>query len=219
MGYPNQLKSARMVAGTPISQGPGKVGEAEQAVADALGIPVNENFGAKVVVSASEKGVANGVATLGSDGKVPAGQLPAGGAFGGAFAYRNTSDQDLAQYSNYLLFNGEKFDTDGYHDNATNPDRITVPAGKAGYYLVTAHVDLQSAIGKGVEVRIECSAGGGSGWVFPISYSADTVAHVSWICYLSVGDYVRVNCWVDSAGAKAVWGDFNNWFSAILLGT
>ena len=36
-----------------------------------------------------------------------------------------------------ISFNGEDFDTDGFHDNATNNSRITIPSGKGGKYLFT----------------------------------------------------------------------------------
>jgi len=219
VGYPNQLKSARITAGTPISQGPGKVGEAEQATADALGIPIDTNFGAKVVVSANEKGVANGVATLGADGKVPAGQLPAGAAFGGVTAYRDGSDQVLVQYGNYILFNGEEFDTDGFHDNVTNPDRITIPAGKAGYYLLVADITLSDAAGITVEARLEASVGSASPFVGPTLQPSNHSLHLAWVRYLAVGDYVRLMCWCATAGPKAVMGANNTRLSAVLLGT
>lgn len=35
-------------------------------------------------------------------------------------------------------FTTELFDTDAFHDNTTNPSRITIPTGKSGKYLVTA---------------------------------------------------------------------------------
>jgi hypothetical protein len=39
-----------------------------------------------------------------------------------------------------VLFPTENFDTNTYHDTATNTSRITVPAGKGGKYLVSAWV-------------------------------------------------------------------------------
>jgi hypothetical protein len=35
-----------------------------------------------------------------------------------------------------LTFNVETIDTDGYHNNSTNTDRITIPSGKGGKYLI-----------------------------------------------------------------------------------
>ena len=36
-----------------------------------------------------------------------------------------------------LNWDNELFDTNGFHDNSTNPDRITIPTGYAGKYLFT----------------------------------------------------------------------------------
>ena len=37
-----------------------------------------------------------------------------------------------------VAFNAETYDTNAFHDNTTNNNRMTIPSGKAGYYLVTA---------------------------------------------------------------------------------
>ncbi len=43
---------------------------------------------------------------------------------------------------NYLIaFTSEEYDTDGFHDNSTNNTRITIPAGKAGKYLLTGSIN------------------------------------------------------------------------------
>ncbi len=39
-----------------------------------------------------------------------------------------------------INFTAENFDTDGFHDNAVNNERLTVPAGLGGVYLVSAQV-------------------------------------------------------------------------------
>ena len=38
-----------------------------------------------------------------------------------------------------LAFDGESYDTNGFHDNSTNNSRITIPSGKGGKYLFTAN--------------------------------------------------------------------------------
>jgi hypothetical protein len=56
------------------------------------------------------------------------------GWFSGA-RVQNAANQGIPNNTTTVLtFDSERFDTDGYHDNATNPDRLTVPA--AGYYSV-----------------------------------------------------------------------------------
>lgn len=70
-------------------------------------------------------------ATLGGGG---------GGApvFVGAVVY-NSATQVLSA-SAKLAFNNEDIDTDGFHDNATNNSRLTIPAGKTGKYLVSGYI-------------------------------------------------------------------------------
>lgn len=49
-----------------------------------------------------------------------------------------SADQTISNATNTAIsFNGEDFDTDGFHDNATNNSRITIPSGKGGKYLFT----------------------------------------------------------------------------------
>ena len=62
----------------------------------------------------------------------------AGGAtFVGCKVYKITTNQSVADStSTVITFNAEEFDTDGFHDNATNNSRITIPTGKGGKYLL-----------------------------------------------------------------------------------
>ena len=43
---------------------------------------------------------------------------------------------------NTLNFNTETFDVDGYHDNVTNNNRLTIPTGKSGYFLLFAKLNM-----------------------------------------------------------------------------
>ena len=43
----------------------------------------------------------------------------------------------------FVSWDDETFDTDTFHDNSTNPSRITIPSGKDGYYAITAKVLFQ----------------------------------------------------------------------------
>jgi hypothetical protein len=56
----------------------------------------------------------------------------------GCVVYR-TSNQSIAHAApTAIQFNNEHYDTDGFHDNATNNTRLTVPAGLGGYYVAIA---------------------------------------------------------------------------------
>ena len=61
-----------------------------------------------------------------------------GSTFAGCSMY-NSSSYTIANATNTnLTFNTELYDTDAYHSTSTNTDRITIPSGKAGKYLITA---------------------------------------------------------------------------------
>ena len=69
-------------------------------------------------------------------GGVPSWATPAGASFIGVQATK-TTDQSCANATDtQISFNSENFDTDGFHDNTTNNERLTVPAGLGGYYKV-----------------------------------------------------------------------------------
>jgi hypothetical protein len=66
----------------------------------------------------------------------------AAAAFVGCIATR-TTDQTLTNGADTaVIFNGtDELDTDAFHDPAgANPERIIIPAGKAGKYLISAAV-------------------------------------------------------------------------------
>ena len=72
---------------------------------------------------------------------------PASGAtYVGAAAFRN-ANLSVAKNTNVLLtLPSEQYDTDGFHSTVTNTGRFTIPAGKAGKYLLTCFVSYVSAI-------------------------------------------------------------------------
>lgn len=43
--------------------------------------------------------------------------------------------------STLITWNQELFDVGGYHSTSSNTDRITIPSGKAGYYLINAAIE------------------------------------------------------------------------------
>lgn len=70
---------------------------------------------------------------------------PAGGlTFVGANVV-NTTDQSISNATfTTVAFNSENFDTNTFHDNSTNNTRMTIPAGKGGYYLITCAIQFGS---------------------------------------------------------------------------
>lgn len=90
--------------------------------------------------------------------------------------------------STAVAFNSETYDTDGYHDAAVNAARFTVPAGLAGYYVITLTLKLDAAMGGGSFVGLTLNgvfvfAAQQVGINAPVSVSAGIV--------LAVGDFIE----------------------------
>ena len=82
-------------------------------------------------------GTANQVLRVNSGATAPEWATPAAAGFVGCSLY-NSSSYTIANTTNTnLTFNTELFDTDGFHSTSTNTDRITIPTGKGGKYLIT----------------------------------------------------------------------------------
>ena len=56
--------------------------------------------------------------------------------FVGARVYKSAAQAITTATFTEVSWDTEVFDTDGFHDNATNNNRFTIPAGKAGYYRI-----------------------------------------------------------------------------------
>lgn len=63
--------------------------------------------------------------------------MRSGGADHSAFVEKITADQSISNVTwTGITFNLEHYDTDGFHDNTTNPSRMTIPSGLGGKYLI-----------------------------------------------------------------------------------
>jgi len=117
-------------------------------VADASGIPATILDAKGDLIAATAADTAARLA-VGTNGQVltadsaeatglkwatPASSSP---TFVGCSIY-NTSTFSIANNTDTTLtFNSEFFDTNGFHSTSTNTDRITIPTGYAGKYLIT----------------------------------------------------------------------------------
>ena len=76
-------------------------------------------------------------------GGVPSWATPASGGvtFIGADAKGTGGTQSISNATHTAItFAAEEYDTDGFHDNSSNTSRMTIPAGKGGYYQVNGFV-------------------------------------------------------------------------------
>jgi hypothetical protein len=114
-----------------------------------------------------------------------------GPTFTGCSLYKSANQSINNGTWTTVTWDSELFDTDGYHDNSTNSDRITIPAGKAGKYRVSANFAINNSGSNNVQSYFGLNAsqlvyigpvGGNSSSIF----AATAQQYVN----LSVGDYL-----------------------------
>jgi hypothetical protein len=115
---------------------------------------------------------------------------PAGGStYSGCSAYRSSSQVLSGGAYTSIDWNAEHWDTNGYHDNGTNPSRFTVPAGKAGYYSYKFNLGIGSITGDNYfHIRVN----GTTKWNFSWDTNSPTNLQGNATVYLGVGDYVQL---------------------------
>lgn len=105
-----------------------------------------------------------------------------------------------------VTLNTEYFDTDGFHSTSTNTDRITIPTGKAGKYLVIGNITWDQASGGTRELALRKNGTdfayddlGGFG-------ASKTTQRISYIMDLAVGDYVSMTGFQNSGASINIVG-------------
>jgi hypothetical protein len=148
---------------------------------------------------------------------------PASGTstFAGCRLYNSVAVTISTSTQTEYAFDSELYDTDGYHSTSTNTARITVPAGKAGYYLVHAAVEW-AANSSGVrEIYIRKNGGltDGNNDYLSVVPTGVFEMMVTNLIYLGVGDYVSLYVYQTSGGnlLADVTRNYQN-FSAMYLG-
>lgn len=125
---------------------------------------------------------------------------PAGGSTFAGVSLTRTTSLSLATATGVRVgFDTENFDTDGYHSNSTNNTRITIPSGKAGYYLFTGNLAIgQSATAmRGVQIYKNNTSN--YGYIYTPGVSgADIAFGFSTVIYGDVGDYFEMEAYQNS---------------------
>ena len=158
-------------------------------------------------------------------GGVPSWATPASGATFSGVSLTNSVSQTLSNNTQTAItFDTESLDSDSYHSTTTNTSRITIPAGKAGKYLIYGHIGFNTNATSfrritfyknGVAFAgMYTSATGGSVAPSIIPYTA--------IVNLAVSDYVEMFGVQNSGGNLTVRGDDETLgittFAAFLIG-
>jgi hypothetical protein len=129
---------------------------------------------------------------------------PAGGTptFVGCFIY-GTSNQTISNATvTTVPFAAENFDSDGFHDNATNNSRITIPTGKGGKYLVVGQSSFAPNLTGFRQLRIlkNGTAVQISQMNNNASNTVDLQNNVSYILSLAAGDYIEMAVYQNTGG-------------------
>lgn len=142
-------------------------------------------------------------------GGAPAWATPAGASFVGCSINRLNDLTVSNNTSTIVGFDNEDYDTDGFHDNATNNSRITIPTGKGGKYLIIGR-NTWSNNGTGSRNFRLFKNGTSTGWQFisPVSASASyTVFSGVTMVNLNAGDYIEFAVTQNSGGNLGLLGD------------
>jgi len=126
----------------------------------------------------------------------------------------NSASQSIANNTyTALTFDTESLDTDAFHSTVTNTNRITIPTGKGGKYLVTAMVTFAgNATGfRALYLTVNSATPNASATRFSTqdqpSAVVDSSCVGSMVVSLSAGDYVNLAVYQSSGGALNVLGN------------
>jgi len=153
-------------------------------------------------------------------GGVPSWATAGGGAptFVGV-SCKSNANQTIANntYTN-ISWNQENFDTDAFHDTTTNNSRITIPAGKAGYYQVSAYIQCDASATGSRNLYLNKNGTGVINSTLGGSTASPTL-QLTFVIYLAVADYIEANVYQDSGGNAVFLKAYDAaGFSAFLIG-
>lgn len=133
----------------------------------------------------------------------------AAGGFVGASIYNNASQSIGNATYTILNFNSEVFDTDTFHDTATNNSRITIPSGKNGKYLIVAKFHFAGNASGTNRLGGIVKNGTNVGLFRGITGNSSSVGwNASVILDLVATDYIELEVYQDSGGNLNALGGF-----------
>jgi hypothetical protein len=131
---------------------------------------------------------------------------PAGGStFVGVSVYNSTNITLTDNVENVLTFDTENFDTDAFHSTSSNTDRLTIPSGKGGKYLIQGQFQLSTAGATG-RFQIRFAKNGTVIWRSEVFDKGTTFPspQTSLVVDATVGDYFTLIGYPISMGLNPV---------------
>jgi len=144
---------------------------------------------------------------------------PAGGSTFAGVSLQQTTGQSISNNTDtFLTFDTENFDTNAFHDNSTNNTRITIPAGKGGYYQFNFAVRYTSGSSNALVAKLYKN--GVEAQVNVITASSQAPTHTFSTAFAgAVADYFQIIVYQNSGGTLTTdTGTQGARFQAIFLG-
>lgn len=151
----------------------------------------------------SRLGIGSSAQVLTVTGGVPVWATPSAGTptFVGCSLYKSANASITNATDTTVTFNTESYDTDGFHDNTTNSERITIPTGKGGKYLITAKTTFASN-GTGIRgIYLYKNAAVFLTYNVQPAFTGECNTLLSYVVSLTAGDYVYFQTYQTSGGA------------------
>lgn len=128
-------------------------------------------------------------------------------SFVGASVYNSSAITLTDNVENILTFDTENFDTDGFHSTSTNTDRLTIPTGKGGKYLLQGQFQLTTA-GSAGRFSIRFAKNGTVIWRSEVFDKGTTFPspQTSLVVNAAAGDYFTLIGYPISMGVNPVAG-------------
>ena len=166
---------------------------------DGLLTTTGDTYYASAAGTPARLGVGTTGQVLSVSGGIPAWATPSTPTFSGVYCGGTTGQIVNATTQTILTWDLEVYDTDSYHSTVTNTGRITIPSGKAGYYLVTLCMNYAANANTGHRTLYLVKNGtiylnGGESTTGNSSVSTATV--YSMIVNLAVGDYITAEAYL-----------------------
>ena len=143
-------------------------------------------------------------------GGVPTWATPAGGATFSGCSLRSSVDISVPDATTTTInFNTEIFDVDGYHDNSTNTNRITIPSGKTGYFLFVCQIRFSANSNGYRTLNIRKNGATMTQPSVSNSIGNNTTVSSSFIVYGVPGDYYDLQAFQNSGSTLEIGGSAN----------
>ena len=108
-------------------------------------------------------------------------------------------------YTSLAFASADTFDTDGFHDPASNNTRLTIPVGLGGKYLFTGYTTFPNSTTSSVDKRLAYRVTGGTDVLMNRSLTTTGVGTVDFMPLggvtldLAAGDYVELRQYANNA--------------------